>query len=84
MTEEAESPPVQGVITAIHGDIVEVGFRDSRLPGINDALFIEMPDGTALTLEVHQHTSNSSVKAIALGFTQGLKGGCRLSNRVAP
>jgi F-type H+/Na+-transporting ATPase subunit beta len=74
MTEEAESPPVQGVITAIHGDIVEVGFRD-RLPGINDALFIEMPEGTVLTLEVHQHTSNTSVKAIALGFTQGLKRG---------
>ncbi|MGA2151900.1 MAG: F0F1 ATP synthase subunit beta [Geobacteraceae bacterium] len=74
MTEETESPPVQGVITAIHGDIVEVGFRD-RLPGINDALFIEMPEGTVLTLEVHQHTSNTSVKAIALGFTQGLKRG---------
>ena len=74
MTEEAGSKPVEGVITAIHGDIVEVGFRE-RLPGINDALLIEMPDATVLTLEVHQHTSNTSVKAIALGFTQGLKRG---------
>lgn len=74
MMEDADSTPIKGVITAIHGDIVEVGFQD-RLPGINDALFIEMPDGMALTLEVHQHTSNTSVKAIALGFTQGLKRG---------
>jgi len=37
--EEAENPPVQGVITAIHGDIVEVGFRD-RLPGIKSPTMI--------------------------------------------
>jgi F-type H+-transporting ATPase subunit beta len=83
MTEEAESPPVQGVITAIHGDIVEVGFQES-LPGINDALFVEMPDGTLLTLEVHQHTSNTSVKAIALGFTQGLKRGMPVEHSGGP
>ena len=83
MMEEADGIAVKGVITAIHGDIVEVGFRDG-LPGINDALFIEMPDGTTLTLEVHQHTSNTSVKAIALGFTQGLKRGMPVEHSGGP
>lgn len=83
MEEETGSTPVKGVITAIHGDIVEVGFRD-RLPGINDTLVIRMPDGTTLTLEVHQHTSNSSVKAIAMGFTEGLKRGMSVEDAGGP
>ncbi len=65
---------LRGVITAIHGDIVEVDFP-AGLPGINDALVVRMPEGQRIILEVHQHVSVQSVKAIALGFTQGLKRG---------
>jgi F-type H+-transporting ATPase subunit beta len=69
-----DNNPVKGSITAIHGDIVEVEF-EKALPDINDALIIKKPDGTCVTLEVHQHTSSTSLKAIALGFTEGLKRG---------
>jgi F-type H+-transporting ATPase subunit beta len=61
-----------GKITAVHGDIVEVEFAGG-LPNIRDALSVERPGGTRLLLEVHDHTSPTSVKAIAMGFTQGLR-----------
>jgi F-type H+-transporting ATPase subunit beta len=65
---------MEGVITAIHGDVVEIEFKGG-LPNINDALIVKKPDKTSLILEVHDHTSHTTVKAIALGFTQGLKRG---------
>ncbi|MDH5768907.1 MAG: F0F1 ATP synthase subunit beta [Nitrospirota bacterium] len=65
---------MDGVIIAIHGDVIEVEFKDV-LPNINDALIVEKPDQKTIILEVHDHTSRTTVKAIALGFTQGLKRG---------
>jgi F-type H+-transporting ATPase subunit beta len=63
---------MKGRITAIHGDVVEVEFLGG-LPNIHDALSVEKDDGSRLFLEVHDHTSPIGVKAIALGFTQGLR-----------
>jgi len=65
---------MEGVITAIHGDVIEIEFSGS-LPNINDALIVKKPDKTQIILEVHDHISYTTVKAIALGFTQGLKRG---------
>jgi len=65
---------MEGFITAIHGDVIEIEFSDG-LPNVNDALIIEKPDKTSIVLEVHDHISHTRVKAIALGFTQGLKRG---------
>lgn len=65
---------MKGVITAIHGDVIEVEF-DNGLPNINDSLIIKKPDGTSIILEVHDHINHTTLKAIALGFTQGLKRG---------
>lgn len=63
-----------GYISAIHGDVVEVEFS-GELPPINDALVVTRPDRTSIVLEVSDHASRTSVKSIALGFTQGLKRG---------
>jgi F-type H+-transporting ATPase subunit beta len=63
-----------GVINSIHGDIVEVTFEEG-LPGINDALLVRRDDGSAIALEIHEHTSKTTAKTIALGFTEGLKRG---------
>ena len=65
---------MEGIITAIHGDVIEVEF-DKGLPNIHDALVVKKPDGTEIVLEVHDHISNTAIKCIALGFTQGLKRG---------
>jgi F-type H+/Na+-transporting ATPase subunit beta len=65
---------MEGVITAIHGDVIEIEFTGG-LPNINDSLIVRKPDGTDLVLEVHDHMTASAAKAIALGFTEGLKRG---------
>ncbi len=74
---------MKGVITAIHGDVIEVEF-DNGLPNINDALIIKKPDGTSIILEVHDHISHTTAKAIALGFTQGLKRGMTVISSGGP
>jgi F-type H+-transporting ATPase subunit beta len=65
---------MKGIIRAIHGDVIEVEFSGG-LPNINDALVVEKADGSKLILEVHDHVNDTVVKAMALGFTQGLKRG---------
>lgn len=72
-----------GTITAIHGDVLEVEFRDG-LPDINDALVIKKADNTNLIAEVHEHISSTEIKAIALGFTQGLKRGMEVTSTGDP
>ncbi|MEJ2684389.1 MAG: F0F1 ATP synthase subunit beta [Candidatus Sulfobium sp.] len=74
---------MEGVITAVHGDVVEIEFSGG-LPNINDSLIVKKPDGTELILEVHDHTSRSAAKAIALGFTQGLKRGMAVTPSGTP
>lgn len=64
---------MEGIITSIHGDVVEIEFRDT-LPNINDSLLVRKADGETVILEVHDH-AGSSVKAMALGYTHGLKRG---------
>ncbi len=73
----------EGAILSIHGDVLEVGFPQG-LPDINAALSVKKQDGTELILEVHQHTSRTTVKAIALGFAQGLKRGMTVINTGSP
>ena len=65
---------MEGIIAAIHGDVVEIEFSGG-LPNINDSLVVKNTDGSDVILEVHDHISSTVVKAIALGFTQGLKRG---------
>jgi F-type H+-transporting ATPase subunit beta len=69
---------MEGVIAAIHGDVVEVDFNlagRERLPEVNEALVVARPDGTRMVLETHAHVSRRSVRAIALGDTRGLARG---------
>lgn len=65
---------MEGIIAAIHGDVVEIEFSGG-LPNIYDSLVVKKTDGSHIILEVHDHISSTMVKAIALGFTQGLKRG---------
>ncbi len=65
---------MEGIIAAIHGDVVGIEFSGG-LPNIYDSLVVKKTDGSHIILEVHDHISSTMVKAIALGFTQGLKRG---------
>lgn len=62
----------KGKITQIVGVVVDVSFPEGKLPAIYNAL--EVQNGTkTLVLEVAQHLSETSARAIALGTTDGLK-----------
>jgi F-type H+-transporting ATPase subunit beta len=64
----------QGKITQIVGVVVDVEFAGKHLPAIYNALETEV-NGKRLVLEVAQHLSENSVRAVSLGSTDGLERG---------
>lgn len=64
----------QGKISQIIGAVVDVEFEEGKLPEILNALEVEMPEHK-LTLEVQLHLSSDTVRAVALGSTDGLRRG---------
>ncbi len=72
-----------GKITQIVGVVVDVEFASGNLPAIYNALTLQH-EGNELTLEVAQHLSESSVRAIALSSTDGLERGSKVTDTGAP
>jgi F-type H+/Na+-transporting ATPase subunit beta len=72
----------KGTIIQIVGVVVDVEF-DGHLPSIYNALTVDH-DGKVLILEVAQHLSQQSVRAIALGPTDGLSRGAAVGDTGAP
>jgi F-type H+/Na+-transporting ATPase subunit beta len=68
-----------GKITQIVGVVIDVEFTNDHLPAIYNALTVEV-DGRTLTMEVAQHLSESSIRAIALSSTDGLKRGAEVTD----
>ena len=68
-----------GKVTAIVGVVVDVEFSTDNLPAIYNALEIELND-KKLVLEVAQHLSESGIRAIALGSTDGLERGAEVTD----
>jgi len=83
MAQAVKEKTKTGKITQIVGVVVDVEFTTDNLPKIYNALTLEH-DGKTLTLEVAQHLSESSVRAIALGTTDGLKRGTVVTDTGAP
>jgi F-type H+/Na+-transporting ATPase subunit beta len=78
-TAEATTGTRTGTITQIVGVVVDVEFSTDNLPAIYNALEVEL-DGKKLVLEVAQHLSESSVRAISLGSTDGLERGVKVTD----
>ncbi len=68
-----------GKITQIVGVVVDIEFTTDKLPAIYNALKVRLDDKD-LTLEVAQHLSESSVRAISLGSTDGLQRGAEVTD----
>lgn len=64
----------KGTITQVVGVVVDAEFEKGNLPAIYDALEVDL-GGNRLVLEVAQHLSEGSVRAIALSSTDGLTRG---------
>ncbi len=63
---------MSGSIVQIIGPVVDIRFDSGDLPNIYNALYIKESN---LTLEVQQHIGDNTVRAVALGSTDGLKRG---------
>ncbi|MBN1915844.1 F0F1 ATP synthase subunit beta [Candidatus Dojkabacteria bacterium] len=65
-----------GKIKQILGVVIDVEFKSSdELPKIFEALEVKRRDGTILILEVQQSSGRNSVRAVALGSSDGIKRG---------
>ncbi len=72
-----------GHITQIIGPVIDVQFSE-HLPAIYNALHLQLADGKTLTLEVEQQLSDTEVRTIALGATEGIVRGSEVSDTGAP
>ena len=72
-----------GSIIQVVGVVVDAEFKEGRLPAIYDALEVKH-DGRTLVLEVAQHLSESTVRAVALSSTDGLARGAEVIGTGAP
>lgn len=79
MAQATKDKTKTGKITQIVGVVVDVEFSTDNLPAIYNALTLEH-DGRTLTLEVAQHLSESSIRAISLGSTDGLGRGVEVTD----
>jgi F-type H+/Na+-transporting ATPase subunit beta len=67
-----------GCVVAVRGAVVDVRFAGDQIPAIDDALLI-LPDDLAPVLaEVQAHLSDTTVRALALQSTAGLRRGARV------
>lgn len=64
----------KGEVTQVVGVVVDVEFTSKNLPAIYDALTAKIGDRT-VTFEVASHLDESTVRAIALSSTDGLRRG---------
>lgn len=78
------SQTATGTITRIIGPVVDVEFAAQELPAIYNALKLTREDGTVLTFEVEQQLSQTVVRCIALGSTDGLSRGITATDTGAP
>jgi len=79
MTTATKQKTKDGTITQIVGVVVDIEFSSDSLPAIFNALKVQLED-RELTLEVAQHLSESSVRAVSLGSTDGLQRGAIVSD----
>jgi F-type H+-transporting ATPase subunit beta len=73
----------EGTVIRVQGAIVDVRFTD-EVPGIYEALTIDMPGGEKLTLETEFQFENFEVRALALGSTIGLQRGTKVQRSFGP
>lgn len=75
-----------GIIVQVIGVVVDVQFGEEHLPAIYDALMVEsgLEKGTKMVLEVASHLGEGRVRAVALGPTDGLRRGDKVTPTGAP
>lgn len=67
-----------GIVTAVHGGVVDVEFAEGLLPEIDEALIVEWEKPQPLVLEVHAHLDEHRLRGVALHATMGLARGTKV------
>jgi F-type H+/Na+-transporting ATPase subunit beta len=70
-----------GIIVQIIGAVIDVEFPRDAVPQVYDALHVE---SSGLTLEVQQQMGDGVVRTIAMGSSDGVKRGIKVSNTGKP
>ena len=70
---------IKGKVVQVIGTVVDVEFPPDNLPGIYNALEMDV-DGRKLVLEVEQHVGNNWARCLALGATEGVARGLEVSD----
>lgn len=83
MAVTEKSKTLVGNITQVVGVVVDVQFDKDHLPAIYNALEVEL-NGKKIFFEVAQHLDESTVRAISLASTDGLKRGDEVKDTGAP
>lgn len=73
-----------GYLDKVMGVVIDAVFPDGVLPGIHNALIIHPPEAPVLTFEVQEHINSKTVRAIALGLTNGLRRGMEVIDTDQP
>ena len=74
---------MKGRISQVMGPVVDVKFKDEKLPRISDALIVDN-HGTKCTMEVRQHIAADTVRCIMLAASEGLSKGTEVEATGAP
>ena len=69
---------VPGLVTAVHGSVIDVRFPEGKLPKIEEAIIIEVDSARELIAEVQQHLNINKVRSVALENTAGLSRGAKV------
>jgi len=72
----------KGIVTQIIGPVIDVKF-EKELPAIYNALTLKL-DGKEITLEVEQHLSTDTIKAVSMDSTDGLTRGVEVIDTGKP
>lgn len=72
---------MSGSIVEIIGAVINVEFPRNAVPKVYDALLVDQAD---LTLEVQQQLGDGVVRTIAMGSTEGLSRGLKVTNTGKP
>ncbi len=72
-----------GIIVKIQGPIIDVLF-ENKVPAVYEALEIEIDSKNKLILETEFELGDGQVRALAMGPTEGLKRGQKVTRTMAP
>ena len=74
----------KGYVTQIIGPVLDIKFTEGQLPPIYSAIRIPLEDGTETIVEVQQLLGDSSVRAVSMRSTDGLRRGVEAIDLGAP